>query len=143
MHRRAPDEITSSEYGDLDDEAAHLQRPRSTTPTAPSDAWSRNSRRWASYDNTLIIYSSDHGSYRADRNGGLRGKKGSNFQGGLLSPGIFFWPDGIRGGRIENTTSGAVDLLPTICGLVGIDKPAGRASRWRGPVAGADATGNV
>jgi arylsulfatase A len=47
------------------------------------------------------------------------------FEGGLLSPGIFFWPDGIRGGRIESTTSGAVDLLPTICGLIGIDKPAG------------------
>ena len=44
--------------------------------------------------NTLIIYSSDHGSYRPDRNGGLKGAKGSNFQGGLRSPGIFFWPDG-------------------------------------------------
>lgn len=41
----------------------------------------------------------------------------------MRSPGIFFWPDGIRGGRIEGTPSGSVDLLPTICGLAGIEKP--------------------
>ena len=76
-------------------------------------------------DNTIIIFSSDHGSYREDRNGGLRGNKGSNFQGGLLSPGIFFWPKGFPGGRVEDEACGAVDLLPTLCGLVGVDKPKG------------------
>ena len=76
-------------------------------------------------DNTIIIFSSDHGSYREDRNGGLKGNKGSNFQGGLLSPGIFFWPKGFAGGRVEDEACGAVDLLPTLCGLVGVDKPKG------------------
>jgi arylsulfatase A len=119
----APDEIVS-EYGDLDDPAAIYNGTIDNTDRAIGRLVAKL-KEMGQYDNTLIIYSSDHGSYRADRNGGLRGKKASNFQGGLLSPGIFFWPDGIRGGRIENTTSGAVDLLPTICGLVGIDKPAG------------------
>ncbi len=118
----APDEITSL-YGDLDDQAALYSATVDNTDRAIGRLVAKL-EDMGQLDNTLIIYSSDHGSYRADRNGGLRGKKGSNFQGGLLSPGIFFWPDGIRGGRIENTTSGAVDLLPTICGLVGIDKPA-------------------
>jgi arylsulfatase A len=119
----APDEIVSI-YGDLKDEAALYSATVDNTDRAIGRLVAKL-EAMGKLDNTLIIYSSDHGSYRTDRNGGLTGKKGSNFQGGLRSPGIFFWPDGIRGGRIEKTPSGAVDLLPTICGLAGIDKPKG------------------
>jgi arylsulfatase A len=118
----APDEIISL-YGELEDEAALYSATIDNTDRAIGRLVAKL-KEMGQLDNTLIIYSSDHGSYRADRNGGLRGIKGSGFEGGLLSPGIFFWPDGIRGGRIDNTTSGSVDLLPTICGLLGIDKPA-------------------
>ena len=119
----APDEITSI-YGDLKDEGALYSATVDNTDRAIGRLVAKL-KETGKLDNTLIIYSSDHGSYRADRNGGLKGNKGSNFQGGLRSPGIFFWPDGVRGGRIESTPSGAVDLLPTICGLAGIDKPKG------------------
>ena len=119
----APDEITSI-YGDLKDEGALYSATVDNTDRAIGRLVAKL-RETGELDNTLIIYSSDHGSYRADRNGGLKGNKGSNFQGGLRSPGIFFWPDGVRGDRIESTPSGAVDLLPTICGLAGIDKPKG------------------
>jgi len=81
-------------------------------------------RQIDSPENTLIIYSSDNGSYRADRVGELRGKKGSNFDGGLRVPGIFHWPGTITKGRVERKPAGLVDLLPTICGLLGIDTPA-------------------
>ena len=40
-------------------------------------------------EDTLIIYSSDNGSYRKDRVGALRGKKGENWEGGIRVPGIF------------------------------------------------------
>jgi arylsulfatase A len=119
----APDEIVSI-YGDLKDEGALYSATVDNTDRAIGRLVAKL-KAMDKLDNTLIIYSSDHGSYRADRNGGLKGNKGSNFQGGLRSPGIFFWPDGVRGGRIESTPSGAVDLLPTICGLAGIDKPKG------------------
>ncbi|MFV1965399.1 MAG: sulfatase, partial [Pirellulaceae bacterium] len=119
----APDEIVSI-YGDLKDEAAIYSATVDNTDRAIGRLVAKL-KETGKLDNTLIIYSSDHGSYRSDRNGGLRGNKGSNFQGGLRSPGIFFWPDGVRGGRIESTPSGSVDLLPTICGLAGIDKPEG------------------
>ena len=73
--------------------------------------------------NTIIIYASDNGSYLQERNGELRDKKGSLFEGGHRVPGIFYWKDGIPGGRVEKEPAGVVDLLPTLCGLIGIDKP--------------------
>ncbi len=119
----APDEIVSI-YGELKDEAAIYSATIDNTDRAIGRLVAKL-KTMGKLDNTLIIYSSDHGSYRADRNGGLKGNKGSNFQGGLRSPGVFFWPDGFQGGRLEGTASGAVDLLPTICGLTGIEKPQG------------------
>ena len=119
----APEEIVS-QYGDLKDEAAIYSATIDNTDRAIGRLVAKL-KDMDQLDNTLIVYSSDNGSYRADRNGGLHGNKGSNFEGGLRSPGIFFWPCGIRGGRVENTPSGSVDLLPTICGLAGIEKPPG------------------
>jgi len=75
-------------------------------------------------ENTLIVYASDNGSYRADRVGHLHGTKGSNYEGGIRVPGIFHWPGHIPN-RTEVTPAGLVDLLPTVCGLLGIDPPKG------------------
>ena len=44
-------------------------------------------------------------------------------EGGTRTPGIIHWPRGVKGGRTEDTPAGAIDLLPTICGLAGIQKP--------------------
>ncbi|MCP4002717.1 MAG: sulfatase-like hydrolase/transferase, partial [bacterium] len=78
-----------------------------------------------SLENTLVFYTSDNGSYRDDRNGNLRGRKGSNFEGGIRVPGILYWPGTIKGGHVEHEPAGVVDLLPTVCGLLGIDEPEG------------------
>jgi len=53
------------------------------------------------------------------------GGKGSNFEGGIRVPGIFCWPGTITKGHVQHDPSGMVDLLPTVCGLLGIDKPEG------------------
>jgi len=45
-------------------------------------------------------------------------KKGSHYEGGHRVPGIFYWKRKIPGGRVEKEPAGAVDLLPTICGLL-------------------------
>lgn len=119
----APDDIVSR-YGDLKDEAAIYSATIDNTDRAIARVVAKL-KDIGALENTLIIFSSDHGSYRDDRNGGLRGNKGSNFEGGLRSPGIFFWPRGFAGGRALAEPSGSVDLLPTICGLVGIEKPTG------------------
>lgn len=74
-------------------------------------------------ENTLIVYASDNGSYREDRTGGLRGRKGMNWDGGLRVPGIFYWPGTIHAGVVEQTPAGLVDVLPTVCSLLNIAPP--------------------
>ncbi len=74
-------------------------------------------------EDTLIVYSSDNGSFRSDRVGVLRGKKGSNYQGGLRVPGIFCWPAKIKSGIQIEEPAGLVDLMATICDFVGYEMP--------------------
>ena len=119
----APDEIVS-QYGALDDQAAIYSGTIDNTDRAIGRLVARL-EKLGELDNTIIIYSSDNGSYRQERSGELRGKKGALFEGGHRVPGIVYWKGGIPGGRVEDEPAGAVDLLPTLCGLIGIDKPEG------------------
>ena len=119
----APAEIVSR-YGKVDDPAAIYSGTIENTDRAIARLLA-SLKEMGVLENTLIIYSSDNGRYREDRNGGLRGSKGSNFEGGIRSPGVFCWPGGMVRGRVEHEPAGSVDLLPTVCGLVGIDKPKG------------------
>jgi len=119
----APDEIVSH-YGKLSDPAAIYSGTIENTDHAIAKLL-KHLEATGELDNTIVVYSSDNGSYRSDRVGKLRGKKGSNFEGGHRVPGIFYWKKGIPGGRVEDEPAGMVDWLPTICGLVGIEKPRG------------------
>ena len=117
----APDDIVSR-YGALNDQAAIYNGTIDNTDRAIGRLVARL-EKLGELDNTIIHYSSDNGSYRQERSGELRGKKGSHHEGGHRVPGIFYWKGKIPGGRVEKEPAGAVDLLPTICGLLGIDKP--------------------
>ena len=119
----APDEIVAR-YGKLNDPAAIYSGTIDNTDRAITRLLNKL-RQVDAPENTLIVYSSDNGSYRADRVGHLRGTKGSNFEGGIRVPGIFHWPGTINTGHIEREPSGLADLLPTVCGLLGIAKPEG------------------
>ncbi len=74
-------------------------------------------------EDTLVIYASDNGSYMENRNGTLRGHKGVNWEGGLRVPGIFCWPGTIPAGKVAHTPVGVVDVLPTLCALLEIERP--------------------
>ncbi|MDA7936903.1 sulfatase-like hydrolase/transferase, partial [bacterium] len=117
----APDEIVS-QYGGLKEREAIYSGTIDNTDRAIGRLVAKL-EKLGELDNTIIIYASDNGSYLQKRNGELRGKKGALFEGGHRVPGIFYWKDGIPGGRIEKEPAGVVDLLPTLCGLIGIDKP--------------------
>ena len=118
----APDEIVSR-YGALNDQAAIYSGTIDNTDRAIGRLIARL-EKLGELENTIIVYASDNGSYRPERSGELRGQKGSQFEGGHRVPGIFYWKGGIPGGRVEDEPAGVVDLLPTLCGLIGIKKPA-------------------
>ena len=117
----APDGIVSL-YGDLDDEAAVYAGTIDNTDRAIARLLAKL-RQIDSPENTLIVYASDNGSYRADSVGNLRGNKGSVYEGGIRVPGIFYWPGNIAEGHIVGEPAGIVDLLPTICSLTRTSRP--------------------
>ncbi len=72
-------------------------------------------------DNTLVLFSSDNGSYRQASNGDLRAVKSYLYEGGIRVPGIVHWPSLIKAGKIINQPAGFVDIMPTICDILEIN----------------------
>ncbi len=119
----APSEIVR-EYGEPHDPAAIYSATIDNTDRAVGRLLKKLAELGVA-DNTIVVYTSDHGSYRHERNGDLKGSKGSLYEGGLRVPGIVAWPKRIPAGGVLNTPAGHIDLLPTLCGLCEVDKPAG------------------
>ncbi len=71
-------------------------------------------------DNTIILYFSDNGPARARWNGGLRDGKGSTNEGGIRSPLVMKWPNGIKSGKKIERIVSVTDLLPTLSEMCGI-----------------------
>ncbi len=120
----APDEIVS-QYGELDDKAAIYSGTIDNTDRAIARLMDKLAAIGAA-ENTLVIYASDNGSYREDRTGGLRGRKGQNWDGGIRVPGIFYWPGHIPSGQVSQEPAGLVDIFPTIREILGVEPEAGR-----------------
>ena len=88
-------------------------------------------------ENTLIIFQSDNGgpggpsNRELDTNGGLRGTKGSIYEGGIRVPTMMSWPAKIskasqlKAGTSTDRVIDVSDLLPTFCELAGVDTPTG------------------
>jgi arylsulfatase A len=119
----APDDIVTG-YGALKDPAAIYSGTIENSDRAIARLLAKL-REIAPPEDTLILYASDNGSYRRDRVGALRGAKGMNWDGGIRVPGILSWPGTIAAGRVEHTPAGLVDIVPTVCGLLGLAPPAG------------------
>jgi arylsulfatase A-like enzyme len=97
-------------------------------------------------DETLIVFTSDHGPSREVRNhldgsrdpynggktGGFRGEKFSLFEGGIRVPGIVRYPDAFAGGRDCDELAATMDVFPTVldyCGLSVPDDADGKSLR--------------
>ncbi len=82
---------------------------------------------WKIADNTIVVYFSDNGPNGWRWNGGMKGRKGSTDEGGVRVPMIIRWPGHISTGQCVKQIAGAIDLLPTLTELAGInligDKP--------------------
>ncbi len=78
-------------------------------------------------DNTLVWFNSDNGGLRGitpGTVGGLRGFKGSVFEGGLRVPAVIEWPAGITAPRVTEYPSGTFDIFATVADLAGLDDAA-------------------
>lgn len=102
-------------------------------------------------NDTIVIFSSDNGPagrpvaagdrvalpadgdqkkgfdvfYSVGSTGGLRGRKGNLFEGGIRVPFIVRWPARIPAGhKDDRTVLSAVDLLPTLCAAADVTLPA-------------------
>ena len=86
-------------------------------------------------DSTLVVFTSDHGpcgsaqnpeapaGERHRWNAGLRGIKGSMYQGGIQVPSFWRWPGQVPAGRDVERLAATVDVLPTLAELCGAGLP--------------------
>lgn len=84
-------------------------------------------------ENTIVVFTTDNGTangYKKDEktqevfgyNAGMRGKKGSNYDGGHRVPFIIRWPKGgLVGNKKLTGLTAHVDMLPTLTALSNID----------------------
>jgi len=84
---------------------------------------------------TLFVFTSDNGPLY-DRLGGtdteffdsaagLRGRKGSLYEGGVRVPCLVRWPDAVPAGEVSERVTGFEDWLPTLVELAGGRPPTG------------------
>ncbi|MGB0579464.1 MAG: arylsulfatase [Limisphaerales bacterium] len=84
-------------------------------------------------ENTIVIFMTDNGTAGPwypkegkDHSAGLRGIKGSIYEGGHRVPFFVRWPAGeIHGGRDVRKLAAHIDILPTLAELCGVKRKSG------------------
>ena len=71
--------------------------------------------------NTLIWFFSDNGANGQGNNGGLRGTKGSLWEGGHRVPSIAYWPGKIKPNTKTDALSITLDVFPTVTQFAGVE----------------------
>ncbi|MSU48345.1 MAG: arylsulfatase [Opitutus sp.] len=77
-------------------------------------------------ERTLVIFTSDNGPWYGGSSGGLRGFKGSNWEGGYRVPFIARWPGRIPAGQISAALGVTMDIFSTALAATGIAAPGDR-----------------
>ncbi|MDA7823672.1 arylsulfatase, partial [Opitutales bacterium] len=80
------------------------------------------------YEDTIFIFTTDNGTARGRTvfNAGMRGQKGSEYDGGHRVPLFLHWPRAdMAEERKIDVLCHAVDLAPTLLDLIGAQKPKG------------------
>ncbi|MEM9015608.1 MAG: sulfatase-like hydrolase/transferase [Verrucomicrobiota bacterium] len=72
-------------------------------------------------EDTIVFYFTDNGPNTERWNAGMKGRKGTTDEGGLRSPGFLRWPKQVDAGTTIDEVIGAIDLLPTMTTLAGVD----------------------
>ncbi len=82
---------------------------------------------WKIADNTIVIYlGTDNGGTAGVKlfNAGMRGGKGTAWEGGTRSPAFIRWPGVTRGGTECAALTAHIDIFPTLAEIVGANLSA-------------------
>jgi arylsulfatase A-like enzyme len=84
--------------------------------------------------NTIFIFTTDNGSASGHQvfNAGMRGNKGSPYEGGHRVPFFLHWPrGGFAADQPVDALTAHIDILPTILAMTGVQRPKGPALHGR------------
>jgi len=75
-------------------------------------------------ENTIVVFLTDNGPAHARFNAGMRGQKGSVYEGGIRVPCFVRYPERLEPGRIVETSAAHIDVVPTLLELCRVSQPA-------------------
>jgi arylsulfatase A-like enzyme len=73
---------------------------------------------------TIVIFLTDNGPQQERYNAGLRGRKGTVYEGGIRVPCFIRWPAKIKAGKRIDRIAAHIDILPTVLDACRIRIPA-------------------
>lgn len=77
-------------------------------------------------EQTLVIFTSDNGPWYGGSSGGLRGMKGTSWEGGYRVPCLVRWPGRVPAGKVMAEPAVMMDLFPTVLAAAGVASPGDR-----------------
>lgn len=76
-------------------------------------------------ENTIVIFLTDNGPQQERYNCGLRGRKGTVYEGGIRVPCFVRWPAMLKSGRNIDRIAAHIDILATLLDACGVAIPGG------------------
>ncbi|MFN8942717.1 MAG: arylsulfatase [Acidobacteriota bacterium] len=83
---------------------------------------------------TILMFMTDNGPQQRRFNDGLRGLKGSPYEGGIRVPLLVRWPARIQPGTVVDRAAAHIDITPTVLECAGAAAPAGLDGRSLAPL---------
>jgi arylsulfatase A-like enzyme len=80
-------------------------------------------KRTGNEPNTILIFMTDNGPQQPRYVAGMRGRKGTVYQGGIRVPFFLRWPERIKAGTKIDRIAAHIDVLPTLLDVCAIRPP--------------------
>ena len=82
--------------------------------------------QWKIANDTLVIFMTDNGGTTGVKlfNAGMRGQKGTPYEGGTRVPAFWRWPRGFEGGKDCPALTAHLDIFPTLAEVISAKTPA-------------------
>ncbi len=76
-------------------------------------------------ESTIVLFLTDNGPQQPRYTAGLRGRKGSVYDGGIRVPCFVRWPGTLKAGTRVDRIAAHIDVVPTLLEACGVKPPAG------------------